>query len=110
MTKHSLRRIAIRVMLFSALPLMAPQGLSAQTVGTVAQKSLGTVEGKAVDANGKIVPNTDVRLRDVRTGQIVDSRKTDAKGTFVFKGVAAGNYVVEIVNQDGQVLAASALL
>ena len=107
MTKHSLRPIAICVML-SGLPLLAPQDLSAQ-VATVNQVSFGTVEGKALDASGKAVKNTTVRLRDVRTAQIVDTKQTDNSGTFVFKNIEPGNYVVELV-QNGQVLAASGML
>jgi len=105
MTKHSLRPIAICVMLFGALPLVAPQGLSAQTT----QNARGTVEGKAVDAKGKPVPNSTVQLRDAKTGQVVATATPTAAGAYSFSAVA-GTYVVEVVGASGAVIATSGAL
>jgi hypothetical protein len=54
--------------------------------------------------------NVGVQLRNVDTGQIVAKTVTDQAGQFVFPAQAAGLYVVEILDQDGKVLAVGAPL
>jgi hypothetical protein len=51
-----------------------------------------------------------VRLRDARAGRIVDTVTTDRTGLFAFRAVDPGTYIVELLGEDGRVLAASQML
>src|SRR5882672_9303 len=54
-----------------------------------------TIQGNALNSTNGILPNTLVRLRDARLGQIVDSQVSDKSGLFAFRGIDPGNYIVE---------------
>jgi hypothetical protein len=71
---------------------------------------LTTIQGNALDSTNGPMANTVVRLRDARLGRIADTATTDRTGLFVFRAVDPGTYVVELVDQDGIVLASSQLL
>jgi hypothetical protein len=51
-----------------------------------------------------------VRLRDARFGRIVAMQTSDESGAFAFGSIDPGVYLVEIVGNDGNVLAASQIL
>jgi len=57
---------------------------------------LSTIEGKALNALNLPMPKTDVRLRDARSGRIVNTTLTDNQGVFVFHEIDPGTYVVEL--------------
>ena len=57
---------------------------------------LSTIEGKALNPLNLPMANTDVRLRDARSGRIVNTTLTDKQGTYVFHDVDPGTYVVEL--------------
>ena len=69
-----------------------------------------TIQGNALNSANGSLPNSIVRLRDARLGQIVDTQMTDQSGLFAFHAVDPGSYVVEIVGNDQTVLAASQVL
>jgi hypothetical protein len=48
-----------------------------------------------------------VRVRNVGTGQVVATSKTNASGQFFFTGLGAGQYVVELVDASGKVVGAT---
>ena len=79
MTKLRLRPVAICVMFASGTPLLAPQGLSAQTVATVNQASFGTVEGKALDGSGKALKNTTIPVKNNRRPLKVEAFNTSVQ-------------------------------
>jgi Carboxypeptidase regulatory-like domain len=100
---------------------LAAASLSAQSPAAAAatkllpgthQGVLSTIQGSAVTSSNGAIVNTAVRLRDVRSGRIVDSVTTDKQGMFVFKGVDPGNYVVEVMNPaaSNTVMASSQVL
>ncbi len=68
---------------------------------------LTTIEGKAVDAVGSALPRVTIRLRDARYGRIVDTRQTDEGGLVTFHPSDPGTYVLELVDRNQAVLAAS---
>ena len=71
---------------------------------------LSTIQGNALSStNGQLGPAS-VRLRDARRGRIVETQLTDKAGTFAFKSVDPGTYIVEIMGNDRTVLAASQLV
>jgi hypothetical protein len=71
---------------------------------------LTTIRGNALDSIGAPLADAPVRLRDARSGHIVDTQTTDKAGLFEFRIVDPGSYVVEILGPDRTVLAASQLL
>jgi hypothetical protein len=72
--------------------------------------AFSTIQGNALTSTNGQLPDSLVRLRDARTGRIVDMQMTDKAGLFAFKTVDPGTYVVELVGNDQTVLAASQLL
>jgi hypothetical protein len=71
---------------------------------------LTTIQGNALDSTNGPMPNVVVRLRDARLGRIVDTATTDPTGLFTFHAVDPGSYIVEMLGEDGTVLASSQLL
>lgn len=99
------RMIAVAVavaMSFTTLPLFA-----AARAGRVAQQ-LGTLSGIARDALRQPIARTTAQLRDLTTGQLVNTTQTAADGAFSFTGLPAGNYAVEIVDAAGRIIGTSA--
>jgi hypothetical protein len=56
------------------------------------------------------LPERLVRLRNARTGRVLTSQLTDERGAFSFPELDPGSYVVELIGERSEVLAASALL
>ena len=73
-----------------------------------APQAAGTISGFAKEAGGQPAANVTVRLRNLDNGQIVGTLRTEPTGAFSFTNVPAGNYIVEIVDGAGRVLAAGA--
>jgi hypothetical protein len=71
---------------------------------------LTTIRGNALDSMGGALVEVPVRLRDARSGHIIDSQATDKTGLFEFRNVDPGSYIVEVLAPDRTVLAASQLL
>jgi hypothetical protein len=63
-----------------------------------------------LDALGRPLSRTSVRLRDVNTARIVGQQSTDDAGLFSFTDVDSGSYVVELMGDNLRVEATSALL
>ena len=69
------------------------------------------IQGNALTSTDGALADANIRLRDARVGQIIESQVTDRSGLFVFPSVDPGSYIVEIVGQDNySVLAASGIL
>jgi SdrD B-like protein len=71
---------------------------------------LATIRGNALDSASGPLAETAVRLRDARSGHIVDTQTTDKAGLFEFHGVEPGSYIIEILAPDRTVLAASQMI
>jgi hypothetical protein len=50
-----------------------------------------------------------VRVRDVRTGDVVATSRTGANGAFLVAALEAGSYVVEIVDLAGRIVGVSTI-
>src|SRR5205823_95131 len=67
-----------------------------------------SVTGRATGQHGETLANTTVRLRDLATGQIVETSTSTASGEFSFTGIAPGTYAVELVDSTGTIIGTSA--
>ena len=68
----------------------------------------GRISGVALDAQKKPLVNVTARLRNVDTGQLVGETKTNARGEYTFTDLNPGRYVVEIVNDKGDIIGTTA--
>jgi hypothetical protein len=104
------------VMLAAAFPVTAeqqhPVGLAvrANTKRAIAASAFATIQGNAFNAINGALPNSMIRVRDVRYGRIVGSSLTNSEGAYTFKGLDPGNYIVELVSVDQTPLAATNLI
>lgn len=71
---------------------------------------LAIIQGNALNATNGPLPNTLVRLRDARFGRVIETQITDKSGMFAFKVVDPGSYIVEMLDKDQTLLAASQIL
>ena len=111
-------RMAVSV-LVAAVSLLAPHAGGAQTpvsaerqgdgMGTTASSSQGVINGTVITPDGAPLPNTAVRARNLLTGEISGETTTGPDGQYSFN-VEPGNYVIEILGEEGLVLAATAFV
>ena len=66
---------------------------------------LTSILGGAWNADNSPIPGAKLRLRNAVTGRIETATVADATGQFTFSNIDAGTYVVELVNDNGKVLA-----
>jgi hypothetical protein len=105
----------VLVLIASTLPAAAQQpaapiAVRAAPKTAVRSTALSAILGKALNWSDGALPDTPVRVRDLRTGSIVGSALTDKVGVYSFKGLDPGNYVVEIVGADKAALAATNMI
>jgi len=72
--------------------------------------AFATIQGSALNSSDGALSDGVVRLRDARYGRVVDTTRIDKSGTFAFRHVDPGSYIVELVGPDQTVLAASQVL
>jgi hypothetical protein len=95
----------------SAVHAIGPAGAQANKVtvrgaSTLAQPVQRTsIVGHAWAADNTPVKDAKLRLRNTATGQIEATTVGDDTGRFTFVNIPAGSYVVEMVDEAGQVLA-----
>ena len=121
----TLRLVAVASLLAASLPVAAQNPVTTAPPTTSRNATRGgtkllpgtrsnvltTIQGNALTStNGQLTDGV-VRLRDARTGRIVDVQSTDKAGLFAFHDVEPGSYIVELMAQDQTtVLAASQIL
>lgn len=74
-----------------------------------AAKATGSLTGVARTTAGQPLADHSVRVRDVRTGDVVATSRTGANGAFVVAALAPGGYVVEIVDVAGRIVGVSTI-
>jgi hypothetical protein len=75
--------------------------------GRQARQGGGQLVGTARSDAGNPIANGTVRLRDTANGEVISTTRTAANGDFSFGSVPAGDYVVELVDSNGIVIATS---
>lgn len=76
--------------------------------GTRPPSEAGTrILGTAWKADNTPIPEARLRLRNVTTGRMEATTVANGKGQFGFTNIEPDTYVVELVNEDGKVLAIS---
>src|SRR5262245_19262373 len=119
----ALRAVAVLSLVATSLPVIAQSPARAVASTRVAQRGtarmlpgtrgnvLTTIQGNALTSTNGPLANAGVRLRDARSGRIVDTQYTDESGLFAFPNVEPGSYIVELMAEDQTtVLAASQIL
>jgi len=69
-----------------------------------------TIHGNVLTSTDGALSNRVVRLRDARFGHVIGTQVTDSAGFFAFDTVEPGSYIVELMNPDQTVLAASDII
>ena len=83
---------------------------AAQVLPGTPQTAFGTIHISALSAANSPLPRWIVRLRDARYGRLVATNLTDDEGSFTFRDVDPGSYIIELIGGDQTVRATSALL
>jgi hypothetical protein len=76
---------------------------------SVAAQSTGTITGATKTTAGQPLGGHVVRVRSVRTANVVATSTTSAAGNFVLSNIDPGSYVVEVVDAAGRLVGASAI-
>lgn len=94
----------------TALAIVLVLAGSVPAVALAAPQGPGQLTGSVRDAGDRPAANVLVRLRNLDTGVVAGTTTTNSGGAYAFTGVAPGNYVVEVLDASGQILATSAAL
>jgi hypothetical protein len=76
---------------------------------SAAAKATGALTGVARTTAGQPLADHTVRVRDVRTGDVVATSRTGANGAFLVAALEPGSYVVEIVDLAGRIVGVSTI-
>ena len=64
-----------------------------------------SILGAAWEADNTPIPNARLRLRNVLSGKIAATTTANEMGQFAFNDVESGSYLVELVGENGKILA-----
>jgi hypothetical protein len=94
------------------LSVSAPLAGQTRAASLAAARQMASVriQGNALNSTNGALPNQPVRVRDARFGKIVGTQVTDKAGLFSFGALDPGTYIVELIDRNNTVLAASELL
>jgi hypothetical protein len=106
----SAQRPAVGSVAGAKAPAVVARDTTARLLPGTRPDILTTIQGNTVDSTNGALGNTMVRLRDARLGRIVESQITDKAGSFAFKALDPGSYIVEMMANDQTVLTASQLI
>jgi len=99
---YSSVRAIVRSLAWVALVCVGMQG---GAVHGHASGPAATVRGVAWNSDNSPIPNAKVRLRNTHSGKIEANSVSGEDGEFIFTPVEGGPYVVELVGDNGRVLA-----
>jgi len=104
--------VPIRVGAQQQAPQAPVNPMGAQSLGSQATQPMDLVQlsGIARTSSNGAVPYAPVRLRDAQTGRVVATTNANETGAFTFGAVKPGYYVVEMLDQAGNVITTSPLI
>ncbi len=70
----------------------------------------GQIAGNVKCIDQSVLRDQTVLLRNMGTGLEVARQQTSTQGEFTFPGLEAGNYIVEVLDSNGKIIATSAQL
>jgi hypothetical protein len=94
---------------FVAIALASLLMLANASQIVAAAKPTGALTGVARTTAGQPLADHTVRVRDVRTGDVVATSRTGANGAFLVAALEPGSYVVEIVDLAGRIVGVSTI-
>ena len=106
---------ALVLLLPSVSPVLASQRVGAATprqtvIRDIARNATqAQVQGTVVTPDGRPLPRTTVRARNINTGDIAGATMTTMQGHFTIT-LGPGSYLLEIVDGDGQIIGTSSLV
>ena len=102
--------IALAGALLSSAVVLAqgPRTAAAPAAGLTVVQSV--IAGTVLDASSRPIPNARVQLRNLETTRVDRTGFTNRLGEFSFPVVPDVSYVVELVDENGRVLAAGPML
>lgn len=94
---------------FLSTVLVAVMTMGSTSFGVLAaQQDSITLTGRAFTANLQQLPDARVQIRDLKTGQVVNSTTSNATGEFSFENLKPSDYIVELADAAGNVQGMSA--
>ncbi|HZB26022.1 MAG TPA: carboxypeptidase-like regulatory domain-containing protein [Vicinamibacterales bacterium] len=105
------RIVAVGVCLLALSAAAGPSSAAWQRQAPAPRATLtahaGVIVGVVRDGTERPVAAARLRLRDLTSGRILMTGRSDHEGGFRFTGVPSGSYVVELVDENGTVRALS---
>jgi len=77
-------------------------------VAADAAQAAGKISGTVRDAQGQVLANAKLQLRNIDSGQIVATTRAGGEGNYEFTGILPGNYIVEIADDSDRIIGLSA--
>lgn len=100
------RAISAAAVLLVLCAAAAAGPINSKRVRASASAVVGTtILGTAWRADNTPIPQARVRLRNVTTGRVEATTIANGRGQFTFSNIEPGSYVIELVNDEGRVLA-----
>jgi hypothetical protein len=92
---------------WSCVLIIAMAGVGGPTSLLAAAQQTGSISGTAADASNQSLAKQTVRARNVSNGQVAGTAQTNAAGQYSISGLQPGQYIIEIVDAQGAVVATS---
>lgn len=102
---HTRTVITVTALLLACGVWVSAAGNAAGKEAAASRAAGSTILGTAWKADNAPIPYARVRLRNVATGRAEATAVANASGQYTFDNVENGSYVIELVNEDGKVLA-----
>jgi len=99
---YSTARTIVQSLVWLALVCV---GLQSSAVDGHAAGRSATVRGVAWNSDNSTISDAKVRLRNIHSGKIEANGVSGKDGQFTFGPVEAGSYVVELLGENGRVIA-----
>jgi hypothetical protein len=108
-TRDLVARLVVALLVTPAVVMAGQATIGQVTPGrrvlSATRPAGATVVGSIWNVKDEGVPDAHVRLRNLGDGRIVAAGMSDRKGQCTFEGLDGGNYVLELVDDEGRVLA-----